>query len=297
VASAALYGEGHPLAAGPLGDEATITATTRDDLQSFWRTNYRPDRSALVIAGDIGLAEAVRLAAQNFGDWKAEGEKTVPSLPPAHPTAARVVIVDKPGAPQTALNIVSVAPRAGVPDAQAMQVMNAGMGGLFTSRINHELREVKGYTYGIYSRYAFGRETGRFSIAGSVRTDVTGAALTDLFHEVDGTLRAPMKQAELLKSRNALLFALPGKFDTNHVIASSYADAWALNRPTDYFVTLPKQYAAVDAAKAFQAAKQHVKPGEWIVVAVGDKAKIAPQIDALGRKPVEQRGDEGRLAK
>jgi zinc protease len=297
VANAALYGEGHPLAGGPLGDEATIAATTRDDLQNFWRTNYRPDRSALVIAGDISLAEAVRLAAQNFGDWKAEGEKTVVALPAARPTAARVVIVDKPGTPQTALNIVAAAPRADTPDAQAMQVMNAGMGGLFTSRINQQLREVKGYTYGIYSRYAFGRETGRFSIAGSVRTDVTGAALTDLFHEVDGTLRAPMKPVELLKSRNALLLALPGKFDTNRVIASSYADAWALNRPTDYFVTLPKRYAAVDSAKAFQAAKQHVKPGEWIVVAVGDKAKIAPQIDALGRKPVEQRDDEGRLAK
>jgi len=296
VGNRAIHGEGHPLAMPALGDEVSIKATDSAALTRFWQTQYRPDQAALVVAGDITEPELKALTDSLFGAWQR------PAIPaasqavrPSRSTAARLVLVDKPGAPQTALAVVSTGPLASHPDAASIKVMNAALGGLFTSRINTQLREVKGYTYGVKSAYAMGRDSGQFGIYGSVRTDVTGPALVDMFTEIDGLRVKPMGAAELSRVRNAQLLSLPGMFDTNRVVVASYASDWALGLPADHIVKLPAQYAAVTAASAFKAAQQQVKPAELIVVAVGDKAKVLPQLEALGRKPLEVRDDEGKL--
>ena len=297
VAAAALYGARHPLGANPLGDEAAIGATTREDLQAFWRRHYRPDQAALVVAGDITEAELRRLAARSFGGWKrpAHSADGARSAAP-EPSSARIVLVDQPGAPQTALRVVAGAPPAATPDAAAIEVMNAAMGGLFTSRIVQQLREVKGYTYGIYSGYTLGRENGQFAVQGSVRTEVTGAALKELFEQFDGMRAAPLGKDELERARNASLLSLPGQFDTDTAIARAYAGAWSAGQPADYFVRLPKQLAAVDGRSAFDAAKRHVEPAKMIVIMVGDKATVLPQIEASKLGPVQQRDAAGRIA-
>ncbi|MFN3302643.1 MAG: M16 family metallopeptidase [Roseateles sp.] len=206
-------------------------------------------------------------------------------LPPARPIAARTVLVDKPGAPQTALAVVAPGPFAAAPDAPALKVMNAALGGLFTSRINHQLREVKGYTYGVFSSFSLGRERGQFTLQGSVRTDVTGAALADLWKEITAMRSKPMGAAELGRVRNAVLLSLPGQFDTNGAVVAGYAGNWAAGRPLSAITELPGRYAAVTAADALQAAKQHLDPRQLTVVAVGDRAKVQPQLQKLGRKP------------
>jgi zinc protease len=214
-------------------------------------------------------------------------------LPPARPVAARTVLVDKPGAPQTALAVVAPGPWAAAPDAAAIKVMNAALGGLFTSRINNQLREVKGYTYGIFSGYSMGRERGQFGIRGSVRTDVTGAALTDMWKEIEAMRARPMGAAELNRVRNAQLLSLPGLFDTNFAVVAGYAGNWASGLPMSAITDLPKKYGAVTAASALKAARQHLDPAQLIVVAVGDKAKVQPQLEAIGRQ-VEVRDAEGQ---
>ena len=294
VANRVIYGEGHPLAQASLGDEATIKGTDAGALRQFWSAHYRPDQAALVVAGDISEAEVKALAEQLFGGWQRPGT-AAPTLNTAapSPTAARVVLVDKPGAPQTALAVVSTGPKSGTPDASDLKVQNAALGGLFTSRINTQLREVKGYTYGIYSVYTMNRDSGMFGIRGSVRTDVTGAAMVDLFKEVDGMRAKPMGAAELNRVRNAQLLALPGLFDTNRVVASTYASEWALGQPADSITSLPRKYGAVTAASAYKATRTYVDPASLIVVAVGDKAKVLPQLEALGRKPLELRDAQG----
>lgn len=294
TAARTLYGDAHPLGFSALGDEASIKATDSAALQSFWRSHYRPDQAALVVAGDITEAELKRLAESLFGAWSKPADAAGPAAAPApQRSAARVVLVDKPGAPQTALAVIAPGPRAGAPDAASISVMNAAMGGLFTSRINHQLREVKGYTYGIYSAYAMGREIGQFGIQGSVRTDVTGAALTDMFKEIDGMRAKPMGPDELNRVRNAQLLSLPGLFDTNKVVASSYANNWTWGLPADHIVKLPARLSAVTAATAFKAAQQHVDPAALAIIAVGDKAKVLPQLEAFGRGAVEQRDVKG----
>ncbi|WP_431288437.1 M16 family metallopeptidase [Roseateles chitinivorans] len=294
VANRAIYGDGHPLAKAAIGDEASIKATDAAALRQFWSTHYRPDQAALVVAGDISADELKSLADRLFGAWERPTSAAAPVNAAApKPVAARVILVDKPNAPQTALNVVAPGPKAGTPDAEDIKVMNAAMGGLFTSRINTQLREVKGYTYGIYSAYTMNRDSGLFGIRGSVRTDVTGPALTDMFKEIDGMRAKPMGAEELNRVRNAQLLALPGLFDTNRVVASSYASEWAVGAPADSITSLPRKYGAVNASSAYKATKTYVDPAALIVVAVGDKAKVLPQLEAFGRKPLEIRDLQG----
>ncbi|WP_457389351.1 M16 family metallopeptidase [Roseateles sp. P5_E1] len=294
VGNRVTYGEGHPLSANALGTEASIKAVDGAALRAFWQAHYRPERAALVVAGDLTETELRALIEPLFGAWKGEGAAAAAApLPASRPIAARTVVVDKPGAPQTALAVVSPGPFAAAPDAAAINVMNAALGGLFTSRINNQLREVKGYTYGIHSGYTMGRERGQFGIRGSVRTDVTGPALVDMWKEIEGMRAKPMGAAELGRVRNAQLLSLPGLFDTNLAVVAGYSGNWSAGRPLDAITELPKKVGAVTAATALKAAQQHLDPAQLIVVAVGDKAKIVPQLEAIGRKP-EVRDAEGK---
>ena len=294
VASRVLFGQGHPLAPSSLGDAASLKAIDAAALRGFWQARYRPERAALVVAGDLTEAELRALVEPLFGAWKPAGEAAPDTpVPPARPVAARTVFVDKPGAPQAALAVVAPGPKAGVPDAASIKVMNAALGGLFTSRINNQLREVKGYTYGIFSGYGMGRERGQFSIRGSVRTDVTGAALVDMFKEIDGMRAKPMGAAELQRVRNAQLLSLPGLFDTNGAVVAGYAANWAAGQPLGAISQLPARYMGVTSATALKAARDHLDPASLIVVAVGDKAKVLPQLQAIGRK-AELRDTEGQ---
>ncbi|MBW8844106.1 MAG: insulinase family protein [Burkholderiales bacterium] len=294
VGNRVTYGEGHPLAENALGTEASIKAVDASALRAFWQGHYRPERAALVVAGDLSEAELRALVEPLFGSWKPAGD-AAPAAPlsAAKPIAARTVLVDKPGAPQTALAVVAPGPFASTPDAASIKVMNAALGGLFTSRINTQLREVKGYTYGIYSGYTMGRERGQFGIRGSVRTDVTGAALVDMWKEIEGMRAKPMGAAELGRVRNAQLLSLPGLFDTNLAVVAGYAGNWASGQPLSAITDLPKKYGAVTSATALKAAQQHLDPAQLIVVAVGDKAKVQPQLEAIGRK-VEVRDPDGQ---
>jgi len=298
VANVVTYGPGHPLAANAIGDEASLKAVDSAALKAFWQANYRPDQAALVVSGDVTEAELRQLAGELFGGWqRPAAAPSKQAVMPMKPVDARVVFVDKPGSPQTALAVVEPGPRANDPDAESINVMNAALGGQFTSRINNQLREVKGYTYGVYSFYSMGRDSGQFSIRGSVRTDVTGAALADMFKEIDGMRAKPMEAAELTRVRNSSLLSLPGQFDTNRVVVSGYASYWTWDRPLNTIVQLPGKVSAVTAASAFKAAQQHVDPAALIVVAVGDKAKVLPQLESFGRKPLEVRDANGALVK
>ncbi len=292
----ALFGTAHPLGYSALGDEDSIKATDSAALQQFWQKHYRPDQAALVVAGDVTAKELRQLVTSLFGHWKkpATALAVAQDASPVR-TSARVLLVDKPGAQQTALAVVGMGPRAANPEAASVDVMNAALGGLFTSRINTQLREVKGYTYGVSSNFSMGRDSGQFAIRGSVRTDVTGAALGDMFKEIEGMRAKPMAAAELSRVRNAELLALPGLFDTNAVVAGSYASDWVRGLPPDSIVKLPSKLAAVSASSALAAARRYVEPQDLIVVAVGDKAKVLSQLQAWGREPMEFRDTSGQL--
>ena len=173
--AAALYGRRIPYGYTELGTEASNKAMTRDDLQAFWAQNFVPNNAALVVAGDITVSRAA--AAGREGVRRLAEGHAAPSTRSARrrPPPARLVIVDKPGAPQTQVRVATIGVPRNTPDYEALRVMNEVLGGLFSSRINLNLREAHGYTYGASSQFVFRRAAGPFLVASGVRTDVTGA--------------------------------------------------------------------------------------------------------------------------
>ncbi len=294
AAAGALYGPTHPYGYGQLGTEPAIRAVTRDDLHGFWRRHYVPGNAALVVSGDISRADLAALAEARFAPWKSA---PVPPLGTGTPvtTNARVVLVDQPGAGQTALRLTTLAAERKTPLYPALEVMNAAFGGLFTSRINQNLREDKGYTYGVYSGFRYDRTPGPFIIAGSVRANVTGASVTELLKEAQAMVDQPLDPQELAGARNAELLSLPNRFETNSDIGASLAETFVFDLPLDYYTQLPARLAAVTAADVQDAARRYLDPGKLVVVAVGERKKIAAQLDKLKLGPVEVRDSEGQL--
>jgi zinc protease len=294
AAAGALYGPDHPYGYGQLGTEQAIRATTREDIVRFWRRHYLPGNAALVVSGDITADELRALATARFGGW-GRADAAVSSVGDPSGTKARLVIVDKPGAPQTALRVTTVAAARRTPDYPAMQVMNAALGGLFSSRINLNLREDKGYSYGVFSAFRYDRTPGPFIIAGSVRTDVTGPAVSEIFKEVNGMRDKPLPAAELAGARDSQVYSLPGQFETNSGIGASLADTFVFDLPADYWRTLPDRYRAVTAAQVQAAAQKYLKPDQLKVIAVGDRAAILPQLQKLGLGQPEVRDVDGQV--
>jgi zinc protease len=294
AAAGALYGPNHPYGYGQLGTEQAIRATTREDLVRFWRRHYLPGNAALVVSGDITLDELRALATARFGGWeRADAAVSAPGDPAG--SKARLVVVDKPGAPQTALRVTAIAAARKTPDYPAMQVMNAALGGLFSSRINLNLREEKGYSYGVFSSFRYHRTPGPFTIAGSVRTDVTGASVAEILREVNGMRDKPLPGPELAGARDSQVYSLPGQFETNSGIGASLADTYVFDLPADYWRTLPDRFRAVTAAQVQAAAQTWLKPDQLKIIAVGDRAAIVPQLQKLGLGQPELRDADGQV--
>lgn len=295
VASAgALYGAKHPYGYGQLGTEQAIRAVTRDNLYQFWRRHYVPANAALIVSGDITLDDLRALATARFGGWP----RMLPSpvlMGDPEGTRARLVMVDKPGAPQTALRVTQLATNRKTPDYPALQVMNAALGGLFSSRINLNLREDKGYSYGVFSNFRYDRTQGPFIIAGSVRTDATGASIAEIFKEVRAIRAKALPPGELAGARDSQVYSLPGQFETNSAIGASLAETWIFDLPQDYWQTQPEQFRRVTAAQVQAAAGKYLAPEQMKVIAVGDKAKVLPQLKDLGLGQPEMRNTDGQL--
>jgi zinc protease len=294
AAASALYGAKHPYGYGQLGTEQSIRAVTRDDLYQFWRRHYVPANAALIVSGDITLDELRGMAEARFGGWP----RTLPTpgLPgDAEGTRARLVMVDKPGAPQTALRVTLLGTNRKTADYPALQVMNAALGGLFSSRINLNLREEKGYSYGMFSGFRYDRTPGPFVIAGSVRTDVTGASVSEIFKEVRGVRSTPLPAAELAGARDSQVYSLPGQFETNSSIGASLAETYVFDLPPDYWRTLPDQFRRVTAAQVQAVANKYLVPERMKVIAVGDQAKVLPQLKSLNLGQPELRDADGQV--
>ncbi|MCG2586406.1 pitrilysin family protein [Massilia sp. TS11] len=289
----AMYGPQHPYGYGQIGTEAAIRATSRADLLGFWQRHYVPANAALIVAGDITREQLRSLAEAKFGQW--QGTAPAPlALPPAQPTQARVVFVDKPGAAQTGLRVVAPGPARDTPDYPVLEVMNGALGGMFSSRLNNNLRETRGYSYGMFSSFGYRRLGGQFVAAGSVRNDVAGASVREMLKELNGMRARPLGPAELANARNAQVLSLPGLFETNRAVGASLANVFLYGLDLRYYQGLPQQFATVTAAQAQAAARRYLDPAHLIVVAAGDKKTVLPQLARLRLGPIEERDADGQ---
>jgi zinc protease len=241
---AALYGPGHPYGYVDLGTEASNKGITRDDMQKFWSQNFVPNNAALVVSGQVTVADLKPLVEKAFGDWQ---QGTPASPVPGEPvtTKSRLVIVDKPGAPQTQLRVASIGVPRSTPDYEALRVMNETLGGLFSSRINLNLREEHGYTYGADSQFVFRRSAGPFLVASGVRTDVTAPAVGEIFKEIQRMRTSPMTAEELAMAKDSLVRSLPSDFQTSSNVTASTANIYVFDLGLDYFSKYPARLSAV----------------------------------------------------
>jgi zinc protease len=291
---AALYGSKHPYGFIELGTESSVTSTTRDDLLGFWKKNFVPGNAALVVAGAIGESDLRSLVEKAFGAWTS-GTATSPAIGAAETTKARLILVDQPGAPQTGLLVASIGVPRSTPDYAPISVMNAVLGGLFSSRVNLNLREKHGYTYGAFSQFLFRKGAGPFWINAPVRTDATAAAVTEIFNEVKKMTEAPMTSDELAMAKDSIVRALPSDFETSSGTAGSLANLYIYDLGLDYYTKLPSQVSAVTADAALAAARKYLVPDRMIIVAVGDRAKIEPGLRKLNLGNVETRRADGSV--
>jgi predicted Zn-dependent peptidase len=287
--NAIVFGAQHPYGWPTNGTDASTAALSQGRVQEFYRAFYRPNNARLLIVGDITMAEARRLIAARFGAWE-RGEAT--PLPvataPAHGPRT-FYLVDKPGAAQSVIRIGNVGVARNTPDYFAIQVLNTILGGSFTSRLNQNLRETHGYTYGANSGFAMRRLPGPFSAQASVATAKTDSSLIEFLGELRRIRDSIIPAEELAKAKAYIALGLPRDFETTQGAAGQYMDLVQNDLPLDYYSTYVERIGAVTAADVQRAARRYIDADHFAIVVVGDKSQIEAGIRALNEGPISLR--------
>jgi len=285
----ALYGPDQPFGQTSLGTEASIKRIDADMLKAFWQRWFHPGNAALVVVGAIDRATVQALAEREFGGWSGDAAaRPAPGVAmPPKATAARLVLVERPGVNQTELRVGRVAAARTDPGYLPLQLANEVLGGQFTSRLNANLRETHGYAYGAFSGFDFGRLPGPFTVATTVRADATAEAVTEIDHELDRMRTVAPTAAEFAKARDGVIRSLPGAFETNAGIAGAFGTLYVYDLAPTYYATLRQRFAAVTAAQVLAASKRYLDPSSMVVVGVGAPASLTAGREKLGLLPVE----------
>ncbi|HUF11858.1 MAG TPA: pitrilysin family protein [Longimicrobiales bacterium] len=277
-----LYGPEHPYGISTLGTDASVRALTREELLRTYRRFWRPGNAFLVVAGAITMNELLPMLERHFAEWEnAEvGQPPLPSSPPPGVTA--IHIVDKPAAAQSEIRVGQIGVARDTPDYFPLLVMNTMLGGSFTSRLNMNLREDKGYTYGARSGFDQRMAAGPFTAAAAVHTAVTDSAVIEFIREMRRIRDERVPPAELDRAKNYIAYGLTRRFETTDDIASNLADAELYSLGTDWFDRYVARVRAVTAEDVQRVANRYLDPSQWAIVIAGDRTAIEPKLRALG---------------
>jgi zinc protease len=286
--SKVLYGSAHRFGTATMGTADTIKTFTQDDLRAFYTSIFRPTNATLIVVGDVVPDKVLPLLESSFGGWKASGAAARRALPPTTEPATRTVyLVDKPNAPQSQIRIGWIGVPRATPDYFPIQVLNTILGGAFSSRLNLNLREKHGYTYGASSSFDMRVAAGPFLSAAGVQTDKTSESLAEFFNELNGILK-PVPAAELARAKNYVALRFPSGFETTSDISRRLEDALVYKLPDDYFSRYVQNIQAVTAADVQRVAQKYIAPDRFAVVVVGDKKTIEPGIHALNLGTIKE---------
>lgn len=294
--AALVYGEAHPYGQSAVGTKESTAGLTRDDAQAFWKTWYRPNNATLVIVGDVSVAEAEALARRAFGGWTpgtlpALAAKPVPAAAGGKPTT--IFIVDKPKAAQSSFRLGGLGVARSTPDYYPLMVMNTALGGSFTSRLNNNLREQKGYTYGAGSSFTMRKEAGPFRATAEVVSAKTDSALIEFMREMKA-IRAPLPADELAKAKRYLQLGYAENFESTGDIAAQLSQLIPYGLPLTTLGAFNAGIGAVTVQSVQRVAKTYLDPSKLTIVIAGDRASIEPALKATGIAPVEVRDSRGR---
>ncbi|HEX8249148.1 MAG TPA: pitrilysin family protein [Pyrinomonadaceae bacterium] len=279
VYNALLYGRNHPYGNSLGGDEISIKSFKQSDLEDFYKTYYRPNNAVLIVAGDATMDTLKPKLETAFAGWKpaAVPNSKVPEA--AMFDKPGIYVVDKPGAAQSIISIGQVGVSRDNPDYFAIQVMNDMLGGSFSSRLNMNLREDKGYTYGAGSGFGFRRGAGPFTASAGVQTAVTKESVLEFMKELNGIRgERPVTQEELETSKQSLIRSFPQGFETNGQIAGQLSTLAVYDLPDSYYNEYFSKINAVTLADINRVANKYLTPDKMAIVIVGDKSVIEPRL-------------------
>jgi predicted Zn-dependent peptidase len=277
----------HPYGHLPIGSEGSLRGLSLADVAAFHRRAYGPRHVTVIAVGDASHEQLARMVETAFGGWRSGPDATDPLLDVAAlraPAAAerRLVTVDRPGAAQSELRVGHVGLPRSTPDYHAVIVLNMILGGQFVSRLNMNLREDKGYTYGARTSFEFRRGPGPFVFQTSVQSAVTADALRETLSELR-MIRGerPVTAEELALGRAALTRGYARSFETAEQLGRAAAQLVLYDLPDDYFTTFVPSVLAVTEADVTRVAQAHIDPARLLTVVVGDRAKISPALAEL----------------
>ena len=288
-----LYGAEHPY--GRVPTEASLKAITRDDVVKFHAEYFKPGRALITVVGDVTTATVKPAIEKALSAWTASGSRpqfTYPSAPARQKTT--IYLVDRPGAAQSTVAIGHPGPPRSTPDYYALQVMNTMLGGMFQSRLNANIREEKGYSYGVSSGFAYGKGPGAFRTGGDIVGDKTDAALVEFMKELRGILGSrPVSNDELQTAKDSLIQRLPATFASVAAINGALTSLWSQGLPDDYYQQYAKAIAAVTKDDVLRVAKQYLEIDRLAIVIVGDRASIEGPLKATQIAAIEYLDIEG----
>jgi zinc protease len=255
---------------------------TRAHLEGYAHANYRPGNGALIVVGDVDTAEIVELAEEAFGAWKG----TPASTPDFEVTRAtgerRVLVVHRPGSVQSEIRVGHIGTDRLTPDYFALSVANMVLGGTFTSRLNLNLRERNGFTYGVRSRFGFRSRPGPFEVSTAAGNEVTAPAVREILAELEGMATKGPTEAEVSSARDFAAGVFGLQLETVGQIASRVSQVVIFGLEAGYYRHYRERMRSVTTEEAASAARRHMRPEEAQVVVVGDADVVGPPLEALG---------------
>ncbi|MFC3303319.1 M16 family metallopeptidase [Parvularcula lutaonensis] len=284
-----MYGPDHaygmPLTGS--GTEDDVQSISRDDLVSFKNRWMRPDNATIYVVGDTTMDEIRPLLERTFGDWKASGPKPEKNIAEVGYAEPQVVLVDRPGSPQSFILAGHIAPPTGVENNIEITAMNEVLGGSFNARINSNLREEKGWSYGAYSTLVGAEGQRPFIIIAPVQTDKTAESIAEILSELNGFMgENPPTEEELNRVILDNVRSLPGQYETSRAVLGSLLSSGRYGRDYNYPETLPAKYRSLDTAAIERAAGEVLRPEKLVWMIIGDAEKIRDDIEAAGIGPV-----------
>jgi zinc protease len=282
------YGEKHPYGHPDDGTEATLAKIKVAAAKNWWASNAGPKNSALILVGKVTLEEGVALAEAHFAKWKSKAKRPAAPKPPPAVAGARLLFIKAPpGAPQTVMFFGRPLLEKGNADEIPAEVFNQIIGGMFSSRLNMNLREDKAWSYGAGSFLLPLQGVGPWLAGAGIKAEHTAAAVKEIVAELDRIVAEPPSAEELTLAKDNIIKSLPGQFDTVRAVGGAASSLFLYNLPLDHYATLPEKVAAVSADDVVRVAKLATAKEGLIGVLVGDAEQHLEPVKALGTFEVE----------
>ena len=288
-----LYGRG-TYGNSVIGNHDSVSRFAIADVRRFYAENFIPNNTAIIVAGDIDAQNAVATIARLFADWKRGPEPPRPPITPAPIEGSTIYLVDRPNAVQSEIRVGHIGVPRSTEDYFPLTVMNALLGGVFNSRINLNLRERHGYTYGARSQFAFRRQAGPFVVSAPVRNEVTLESVTEVLNELRRIRTGDIEPRELEDTKNYLAGVFPATVQSSNDIAGRLLDMELYQLPHDYFDRYRENIAAVKAEDVARVANKYIDPDRALIVIVGNAAQIREPLGTLGY-PIHDLDVDGNL--